>query len=84
MSNGKKVIISESMFKRLVVESMLNEADMSKADVEKIVKDLLKNDRQVKNDMDKRVRELVAASVNKLFMTLWQRRNFYENEIKKG
>ena len=84
MSNSKKVIISESMFKRLVVESMLNEADMGKSDIEKIVRDLLKNDRQVKNDMDKRVRELVAASVNKLFMTLWQRRNFYENEIKKG
>ena len=84
MSNSKKVIISESMFKRLVVESMLNEADMSKSDIEKVVRDLLKNDRQVKNDMDKRVRELVAASVNKLFMTLWQRRNFYENEIKKG
>jgi len=84
MSDSKKVIISESMFKRLVVESMLNEADMGKSDIEKIVRDLLKNDRQVKNDMDKRVRELVAASVNKLFMTLWQRRNFYENEIKKG
>ena len=84
MSNSKKVIISESMFKRLVVESMLNEADMGKSDIEKIIRDLLKNDRQVKNDMDKRVRELVAASVNKLFMTLWQRRNFYENEIKKG
>ena len=37
----------------------------------------------LKKDIEKRVKELVAASVNTLFKTLWQRRNFYEDEIKK-
>ena len=38
---------------------------------------------QLNVDMEKKIKALVAACVNKLFMTLWQRRNFYEDEIKK-
>ena len=81
---SKKVIISESMFKNLMVEKMLCEEGLTKKDVVDAVKDALKNDRSIKSDMDKRVRELVAATVNTLFRTLWQRRNFYEDEIKRG
>ena len=81
---SKKVIISESMFKNLMVEQMLCEDGLTKKDVVDAVKDALKNDRSIKSDMDKRVRELVAATVNTLFRTLWQRRNFYEDEIKRG
>lgn len=81
---SKKVIISESMFKNLMVEQMLCEEGLTKKDVVDAVKDALKNDRSIKSDMDKRVRELVAATVNTLFRTLWQRRNFYEDEIKRG
>ena len=43
----------------------------------------IKSDRDVKKDIEKQVKELVAQTVNTLFRTLWQRRNFYEDEIKK-
>lgn len=81
---SKKVIISESMFKKIVSEEIIAEGDLTKNDVKDIVKDTIKNDRQVKKDMEKTVRALVASSVNTLFRTLWQRRNFYEDEIKRG
>lgn len=80
---GKKIIIKEDMLKKLVTESIINESELSKADVTNIVKDTIKNDSQIKKDIDKRVKELVAGAVNTLFKTLWQRRNFYEDEIKK-
>ena len=48
------------------------------------VSDALKNDRQVSKDLEKKIRAVVADSVNTLFKTLWQRRNFYEDEIKRG
>ena len=76
---AKTVIISESAFKKLVTEQIIEEGDLTKADVSKIVKDTIKNDKEI----EKKVKSLVAASVNTLFKTLWQRRNFYEDEIKK-
>jgi predicted nucleotide-binding protein (sugar kinase/HSP70/actin superfamily) len=81
---SKKVIISESMMKKIVAEQTLNEIGLTKSDVADAVKDALKNDSSVKSNIEKRVRELVASSVNTLFKTLWQRRNFYEDEIKRG
>lgn len=63
--------------------SLLMESDWSKADIEKAVKDAIKNDRDVNKEFDKKVKNLVAAAVNTLFRTLWQRRNFYEDEIKR-
>lgn len=77
---AKKVIISESHFKRLLAE----ENKLSKDEVSKVMRDLLKTDRNVQKDMEKKVREIVASTVNTLFRTLWQRRNFYEDEIRKG
>ncbi len=79
----KKVIISESMLKRLVSEQIIIEGDLTKADVSKIVKDSFKNDRELNKEIEKKVKSLVASAVNMLFKTLWQRRNFYEDEIKK-
>lgn len=81
---SKKVIISEEMMNTIVVNQILEENNISKSDIVSAVKDALKNDSSIKRDMEKRVRELVAASVNTLFRTLWQRRNFYEDEIKRG
>lgn len=81
---SKKVIINESMLNMLIAEQVLNEEGLSKTDIANAVKDAIKNDRGVKKDLHKQVRELVAASVNLLFRTLWQRRNFYEDEIKRG
>ena len=84
---AKKIIITESMAKRLFGEKVLKEADMSKDEIKKIAKDAakdaVKNDRDINKDMEKKIKALVAACVNKLFMTLWKSRNFYEDEIKK-
>lgn len=81
---AKKVIISENMAKELIARQIIEEGDLTKADVASAVKDAIKNDRDVKKEFDKQVRALVANSVNLLFRTLWQRRNFYEDEIKRG
>jgi len=80
---SKKVIITEEMMKTIVENQILEENGINKEDIVSAVKDALK-DHRVKGDIEKRVRELVAASVNTLFRTLWQRRNFYEDEIKRG
>ena len=79
----KKIILNESMFERLVTEQIIEEGDLTKADVKKIVKDAFKSDRELNKEIEKKVKSLVASSVNLLFRTLWQRRNFYEDEIKK-
>lgn len=80
---SKKIIIRESTLKKIVENQMLNEADLSKTDIVNIVRDTVKNDFQTKKNIEKKVKELVANAVNTLFKTLWQRRNFYEDEIKK-
>jgi hypothetical protein len=77
---AKKIIISESTFRKSVEAQLLMEAGLSKSDVEKIVKDTIK-DRQIEKDLEKKVKKIVAASVDTLFKTLWQRRNFYQSEI---
>lgn len=81
---SKKVIITEDMMKTIVENQILEANGISKEDIVSAVKDALKNDYRIKGDLEKRVRELVATSVNTLFRTLWQRRNFYEDEIKRG
>ena len=79
----KKIIINESTLKKILTNQLLNETDLSKADVKNIIKDTIKNDKDVKKEGEKQVKDLVAKTVNTLFRTLWQRRNFYEDEIKK-
>lgn len=81
---SRKIIITEQQAVALM-PVLLTEGDgMSKSEAAAMVRDIMKNDRQIKGEMEKRVREIVAASVNLLFKTLWQRRNFYEDEIKRG
>lgn len=79
----KKIILNESMFEKLVTEQIIEEGDLTKVDVTKIVRDSFKSDRELNKEIEKKVKSLVASSVNLLFRTLWQRRNFYEDEIKK-
>jgi len=81
---SKKVIINEDVMRMLVANQILEENGINRSDIVNAVKDALKNDSSIKNDMEKKVRALVASSVNTLFRTLWQRRNFYEDEIKRG
>ena len=81
---AKKVIISESAMKQIMENQLLEEAGLTKTDVEDIVKRTFKSDRQFNKDIDKKIKSVVADCVNMLFKTLWQRRNFYENEIKNN
>ena len=80
---SKKVIISENTLKKIVANHIIIENNLKKDDIVNIVRDTVKNDAQTKRDIEKKVKELVANTVNTLFKTLWQRRNFYEDEIKK-
>jgi hypothetical protein len=80
---AKKVIIKETHFKELMMNQLLEEANLTKTDIANIVRDTIKSDAQTKKNIEKQVKELVASAVNMLFKTLWQRRNFYEDEIKK-
>lgn len=80
---AKKVIINEAMFERLMIEQTINESGLDKKEISKAVQDAIKNDRDVNKDIEKKVKSLVASAVNTLFRTLWQRRNFYEDEIKR-
>ncbi len=81
---AKKVIVNESTLKKAIASQLLEEAGLSKTDVENIVKSTIKSDRQLNKDIEKKVKDIVANCVNTLFKTLWQRRNFYENEIKNN
>ena len=81
---AKKVVINESTLKKAIASQLLEEAGLSKTDVENIVKNTFKSDRQFNKDIEKKVKDIVANCVNTLFKTLWQRRNFYENEIKNN
>ena len=81
---AKKVIINESTLKKAIASQLLEEAGLSETDVENIVKNTIKSDRQLNKDIEKKVKDIVANCVNTLFKTLWQRRNFYENEIKNN
>ena len=78
---AKKISITESTLKKAIESQLLEEAGLTKSDVETIVKSTFKSDRQFNKDIEKKVKEIVAQTVNTLFKTLWQRRNFYENEI---
>ena len=62
---------------------LLTESDWSKNDIENIVKDAIKKNRDIDKDLEKKIKKVVAASINNLFKLLWQRRNFYENELKR-
>lgn len=75
---GRRLIINENDYKRILIQEKVEQS------VAEAVKDALKNDRQVNKDLEKKIRAVVADSVNTLFKTLWQRRNFYEDEIKRG
>lgn len=81
---SRKVIINEEMMKAIIANQILEENGISRSEIISAVKDALKNDSSVNKDLEKKVKELVASSVNTLFRTLWQRRNFYEDEIKRG
>jgi hypothetical protein len=82
---GKKVIVTESQMKQLVVNEVI-----SKADIDSIVNDrdfkdavakAMKNNRDADKDLEKKVRKIVADSVKTLFRGLWERNNFWTGLI---
>lgn len=72
---SKKVIISEEQLERIA----LSEAEMSKDDVKKIMKDVAKQDKE----FELRVKNIAADVVKNLFRTLWQKNGMYDGDIRK-
>ena len=57
----KTIIINESVFRKVIETEILNESNLDKSDVEKIVKDTFKSDRQIDKDLEKRIKKIVAS-----------------------
>ena len=84
---AKKVIITESMAQKLMVEQIISEADVSSIINSKDFKDAvaksLKNNQDFDREFEKKVRKIVADAVTSLFKGLWERNNFWTNLINK-
>lgn len=82
---GKKVIITESQMKQLVMNEVMSKSDIASLADNKDFKDAvvkaLKNNRDADKDMEKKVRKIVADSVKVLFRGLWERNNFWTGLI---
>lgn len=82
---GKKIIISESQMKQLVMEEVMSKADIASLADNKDFKDAIvkamKNNRDADKDLEKKVRKIVADSVKMLFRGLWERNNFWTGLI---
>ena len=64
-----KVIISESKLKSIIAE------ELKKSDVV----DIVKKDK----DVEKHIKEITAAVLDKLFQVLWQQKSFYQSNSTK-
>jgi hypothetical protein len=82
---GKKVIISESMMQRLVIEEIMSKSDIASLadnrDFKDAVNKALKNNKEADRELEKKVRKIVADSVKVLFRGLWERNNFWTGLI---
>lgn len=82
---GKKIIISESQMKQLVMEEVMSKANIASLADNKDFKDAIvkamKNNREADKDLEKKVRKIVADSVKVLFRGLWERNNFWTGLI---
>lgn len=70
----RKIIITEDQLKSLV-----NEDNMSKSDVEKVVKTVIRQDQEI----ERRVKNIAADVVKNLFRTLWQKNGLYDKDIRQ-
>ena len=71
---AKKVVISEEQLK-----NVLKEENVSKSDVERIVRNLIKQDK----DFESRVKNVAADVVKNLFRALWQKNGIYDHDIRQ-
>ena len=53
---SKTVIINENMMRKLVENQLITENSLTKTEVANIVKDTIKNDSQIKKEMEKKVK----------------------------
>ena len=82
---GKKIIITESMAKKLMVEQIISESDVSSIINSREFKDAvaksLKNNDDFERNMEKKIKKIVADSVKALFKGLWERNAFWSGLI---
>ena len=82
---GKKVIITESQMKKLVINEVISKADIASLadnrDFKDAVAKAVKNSKDMDKDLEKKVRKIVADSVRVLFRGLWERNNFWTGLI---
>lgn len=87
---ARKLIITESMMNRLMVESVLSEANVSdvvnstefKTKIKDAVSDAIKNNKDVEKTIEKEVKKIIANSLSEVFKTLWQRKDFWQGMVK--
>ena len=65
----QKLLIKESELKNIITE------ELKKSDVV----DIVKKDK----DVEKYIKEIAAAVLDKLFQVLWQQKSFYQSNITK-
>lgn len=65
----QKLLITESQLKSVIAE------ELKKSDVV----DIVKKDK----DIEKHIKEITAAVLDKLFQVLWQQKSFYQSNITK-
>lgn len=70
----KKIIINEEQIKRIIAEE-----NLTKNDVDKIVANFAKTDRE----FERRVKNIAADVVKQLFKTLWQKNGIYDHDIRQ-
>ena len=82
---GKKVIVTESQMKQLMINEVISKADIdslaNNRDFKDAVLNAIKNNRDADKDLEKKVRKIVADSVKVLFRGLWERNNFWTGLI---
>ena len=85
MMGNKKVIITESQAKQLMINEIMNKADIdsliNSRDFKDAVSKAVKDDKAAEKELEKKVRKIVADSVKVLFRGLWERNNFWTGLI---
>ena len=64
-----KGLVTENQLKRIISE------ELKKSDIV----DIVKKDK----DIEKHIKEIAAAVLDKLFQVLWQQKSFYQSNITK-
>ena len=82
---GKKIIITESMAQKLVVEEIASKIDVSSiiksSEFKDAVTKSLKNNQEYDREFEKKVRKIVADAVKNVFRGMWERNAFWQSLI---